>query len=237
MSGTPGFHPFDAQHISALGILALLSTLIVRVSRRASRAQQAWIGRVLALVLLVYAAVTYVQKGLAHELSVDYALPLELCHLVLMACFVSLLFPNQFTGEVAYFWGLGGTLQALLTPDISAGFPSWEFGFFFWAHGGILLAIVFIIAGQGFSPRKGSVLRMFLALNAYAAVVGCIDALFGWNYGYLCRKPTSPSLLDYLGPWPWYLLSLEFIALCSFLLLSAIAGRRGLNFEKNGGRP
>ena len=28
-----------------------------------------------------------------------------------------------------------------------------------------------------------------------------------------------PSLLDFLGPWPWYLLSLELIALVSFFLL------------------
>lgn len=60
---------------------------------------------------------------------------------------------------------------------------------------------------------------MMIALNIYGLIVGSINALTGWNYGYLCRKPAEPSLLDFLGPWPWYLLSLEFIALATFLLL------------------
>lgn len=60
---------------------------------------------------------------------------------------------------------------------------------------------------------------MMIALNCYALVVGAVNANWGWNYGYLCRKPSGPSLLDYLGPWPWYLLSLELVALAMFLLL------------------
>ncbi len=213
------FHPFDIQHVLTLGLLVLLGCLIVYASKRASPANRAWIGRLLAFTLLSYAAAAYIQKGLAGELSVDYALPLELCHWVLIACFVTLLHRNQLASEIAYFLGFAGTLQATLTPDIAQGFPSWEFVQFFWSHGGILLAIVYIIAAQGFRPRKGSPLRMLLAINVYALVVGFIDWRFHWNYGYLCRKPVEPSLLDYLGPWPWYILSGEGIAFASFLLL------------------
>ncbi|MBM3790173.1 MAG: TIGR02206 family membrane protein, partial [Acidobacteria bacterium] len=56
---------------------------------------------------------------------------------------------------------------------------------------------------------------------------GSLDMIFGWNYGYLRRPPSQPSLLDYLGPWPWYILSLELIALCIFILLT-------LPFRKSG---
>jgi len=35
--------------------------------------------------------------------------------------------------EVVYFWGLGGTIQALLTPDLLQGFPSAAFVSFFLA--------------------------------------------------------------------------------------------------------
>src|SRR5262249_45974648 len=137
----------------------------------------------------------------------------------LAAVLIALIRPNPLAAEIAYFWGLAGTLQATLTPEISRGFPSWEFLLFFWGHGVVLLAIVFILAGQGFRPRAGSVPRMLIALNLYAVIVGALDAVFGWNYGYLCQKPLSASLLDWLGPWPWYLLSLEGVALVSFWLL------------------
>jgi hypothetical integral membrane protein (TIGR02206 family) len=161
----------------------------------------------------------YVQLALDGALSWGYALPLELCHWVLIACLVALFFRRQLAAEIAYFWGLGGTLQAVLTPDLGEGFPSWEFIQFFWAHGAVLLAIVFLIAVRRFRPRPGSVLRMMLAANFYLVVAGSLDLAFGWNYGYLRHPPSHPSLMDYLGPWPWYILSLELVALGSFWLL------------------
>jgi len=110
-------------------------------------------------------------------------------------------------------------LQATATPELSRGFPSWDFILFFWSHGVTLMAIIFLIAEPGFKPRRGSIVRLMIALNIYGLVVGAIDAVAGWNYGYLCRKPSEPSLLDVLGPWPWYLFSIEVIALLTFLIL------------------
>jgi len=178
-----------------------------------------WLGRTLGTALVAYAVVMYIHLGLSGEFGVDWALPFELCHWVLIACVVTLFSPNQLASEIAYFWGLGGTLQAVLTPDLGAGYPSWDFVMFFWGHGVTLLAIVFLIAGGTFRPRRSSVLRMFLALNVYGVVAGLIDTSFGWNYGYLRQKPLRPSLLDYFGPWPWYLLSIEVMAPVMFFIL------------------
>ena len=41
---------------------------------------------------------------------------------------------------------------------------------------------------------------------AWAAAVFCFNLVADTNYGYLNGKPSSGSALDYLGPWPWYVL-------------------------------
>jgi hypothetical integral membrane protein (TIGR02206 family) len=213
------FHTFGAQHLITLLIIAGLSVILFRLARKGTPAARRWLGRLLGVLLAGYAAVLYVQQAATHALSLQYSLPLDLCNLVLIACVLSLFRPNRFTSEIAYFWGFGGVLQATVTPDLASGFPSWDFLFFFWGHGVTLLAIVFLISDREFKPAKNSILRMMIALNAYAIVVGSINAIAGWNYGYLCQKPAMPSLLDWLGPWPWYILTLELIALITFVVL------------------
>ena len=213
------FQTFGNQHLITLGIILAACVAIFRSGRRAPVSVRRWIGLVLGFVLLSYAACLYIQQGLFHSLDWEYSLPLELCSLVLIACILSLFRPSQFLTEIAYFWGMGGVLQATVTPDLAQGFPSWDFILFFWGHGATLIAIVFLISGRDFRLHKYSIARMMVALNAYGLLVGTINAIAGWNYGYLCRKPAMPSLLDFLGPWPWYLLSLELIAFLTFLVL------------------
>jgi hypothetical integral membrane protein (TIGR02206 family) len=202
-----------------LGIIVGLCALVARSAKLFSAAQTDGLGRVLGVSLAAYVVAAYAQRGLAGELSWESSLPLELCHCVLLACIVALFWPNRLAFEIAYFWGLGGTLHAVVTPDLGQGFPSWDFIQFFWAHGTILLAIVYLIAARKLRPGASSVPRMLLAVNLYALVVGAIDLAFGWNYGYLRHPPSQPSLIDYLGPWPWYILSLELVALFSFMIL------------------
>jgi hypothetical integral membrane protein (TIGR02206 family) len=218
VAGYREFSILGVQHLTVLALLCLVGLGLVRLRNWAERRREV-VGKVIGLALLGYAAAIYGQKAVAGELSWDSSLPLEFCHWVLAACVFSLFRRSQTGTELAYYWGLAGTLQATLTPDINHGFPSWEFVQFFWSHGGILLALVFLCFARNFSPRPDAVLRMFVGVNVYALAVGSTDALFGWNYGYLCEKPVNPSLLDYLGPWPWYLIVLEGIALASFVVL------------------
>jgi len=217
---TREFRLFGADHIAILGLLSLLSAAILHYGRRSGPGPQLWIGRILAIVLLSYAVAMYARLAYQDLLDPAYALPLELCHWVLIACLVSLFFRNSLASEIAYFWGLGGTLQAVLTPDLQQGFPAWDFLQFFWAHGGILLAIIYLVGVRRFRPRPGSVLRMMIAANVYLVTAGAADLAFGWNYGYLRHPPSQPSLLDHLGPWPWYILSLEAVAFSMFWLLA-----------------
>jgi uncharacterized membrane protein YwaF len=67
-------------------------------------------------------------------------------------------------------------------------------------------------------------------LNVYAAAIAAFDTVFRTNYFYLCRKPVNPSLLDYMGPWPLYILTGEAVAVLLFWLVA-------LPFERAATRP
>lgn len=50
-------------------------------------------------------------------------------------------------------------------------------------------------------------------------VVGAINTLIGNNHLFIAHKPETASLIDDLGPWPWYILVLEGVGLVLFTLL------------------
>lgn len=68
-------------------------------------------------------------------------------------------------------------------------------------------------------PTIKSVWKAFVALNILAFVVFFINKVTGGNYMFLARKPSNPSLIDLLGPYPWYILSLEVVAFAIFFIL------------------
>jgi len=123
--------------------------------------------------------------------------------------------------EVAYFWGLAGTIQALLTPDLPQHFPSYPYFQYYIAHGGVVAAALVLVVGLRRHPRRWAVAWVAGLTVAYAALVGFVDAVTGADYMYLRSKPPSATLLDVLGPWPWYILSAAAIAVCLFAILDA----------------
>ncbi len=56
-----------------------------------------------------------------------------------------------------------------------------------------------------------------LIVNVYGVCIYLLDRWIGANYMYLTKKPGGSSLLDVLGPWPWYIASAEAITIASFL--------------------
>jgi hypothetical integral membrane protein (TIGR02206 family) len=90
-----------------------------------------------------------------------------------------------------------------------------------------VVAAVLMAWGMRRTPRPGAVRRVFAwsLLVTGLAAIGCL--LFDGNYMFLRRKPRDDSLLDVMGPWPWYIVSAAAIALALFWLLDRpFDGRR-----------
>jgi hypothetical integral membrane protein (TIGR02206 family) len=146
-------------------------------------------------------------------------LPLQLCDVTLWASAIACLTLLAPLVELAYFAGLAGAGMALLTPDLWSPWPTYPAIYFFVAHAGIVIICAVLVFG-GIAPlRKGAPWRAFGLLLIYAFLVGMFNKIYGSNYMYLCRKPRNASLLDALGPWPWYLVAAAATALLLFWLL------------------
>src|SRR5262249_9972601 len=70
-------------------------------------------------------------------------LPMQMCDWGMVVVSVAMWTGSQRWFEVAYFWGIGGTLQAVLTPNLRYGFPDWRFISFFRLHSGFSMWFVF----------------------------------------------------------------------------------------------
>ena len=212
-----------AEHVGALAAIAAVAAALVAAARLRPGDWTKMAARALAAILVaaevgwwIYLAVTG-----AGEAELATALPLQLCDAAIFIAALALLLRTQLLVEVTYFWGLAGTMQAVITPDLPQHFPSFPFFQYYVAHGGIVTAALFLVVGLGQWPRRDSLLRVLAITIAYVLVVGAIDAATGSNYMYLRSKPASGSLLDLLGPWPWYIAWAALVGIALLVILDA----------------
>ncbi|HEY4947662.1 MAG TPA: TIGR02206 family membrane protein [Acidimicrobiales bacterium] len=175
------------------------------------------IGLLLAADAVSYTVALVVQGTWSPKTS----LPLALCNVGVVVAAVACWWRVALLVELTYFWGLAGTLQGIITPDLNVGFPHLVFFQYVAGHIGIVLAALFLVVGMRIEPRPGAVPRVFGITVGYTAVVGLVDALTGANYMFLREPPGEWTVLRLLGPWPWYLLSGTGVALVLFTLLDA----------------
>ena len=156
-----------------------------------------------------------------------HALPLDLCDVVPWIAVIALASPRRWALDAVYYLGLAGSGMALLTPDVGGDVPWYEAVQFFVAHGTVVGSVLFLVWAGALRPRPGSWWRVLAAVNLYAAAVALFDLRFGTNYMYLREKPASGSLLDLLGPWPWYVFAADAVALLLLWLLYLPFRREG----------
>lgn len=214
------FEAFGLAHILILLLTAGAPPLLVLFARggadhRRTRGIAIFLATLLVLNFIVYFAYR-VSSG---YWDVRYDLPMEFCNWSTIVTVIALLGANRTMAELSYFWVMCGSIQGVITPDLQVRFPHIYFFIFFVAHSGLVVASLFVVFGMGLYPRRRAVLRTFLFTQVYFAVTFAVDIFLDTNYGYLMRKPSGPSLMDHLGPWPVYLFSMQVIGLMFVSLL------------------
>lgn len=234
MNDTNPFILFGTAHLVTLAvILAVAIALPVLARRRLTAARQYHVGLFLGCSLIVQEAFLIWLRTSHYGLHWTEVLPLHLCGLAVFVTAWALIAQSYRAYEVVYFWAWGGTLQALITPDLELGFPEPAYLAFFVAHGLVVVGVVYLTFTYRYRPYLRSIFRSIAALLVAVAVIAPINVWLGTNYLFLRAKPEQASLMDYLGPWPWYILALVGIGLVScfvyylpFLIKDWLAGRR-----------
>jgi len=220
---TNEFHPWSPSHFVVIVLTVALPVLLALLVHRtrSQRLERTIRFTISALLLVNYAGYVFVARnfGIDHWYKL---FPLQLCDWAMIVIIGALWTGGRRWLEIAYFWGIGGTLQAILTPNLRYGFPDLRFISFFVAHSGIIIGIVFLMLTYGFRPTAFGVLRTFFWSEVYFVVAFTVDLITGENYGFLLHKPEAASLLSFLSDSrPIYLLEFHGLAFLFFSLLYA----------------
>lgn len=199
------FGAYGVSHWVALAVFAAGCVALVLIGRsQRGTAEARGFGKALTLTAVLVVIATQAYALLPGEFNLKYSLPLQLCDLAWMTAVYALWTHRRWAVSLTYYWGLTLTTQAILTPDLAAEFPDPVFLLFWAMHLLVVWAAVHLTWGVGLTPDWRSYRTALLVTAGWAAAMLGFNALAGTNYGYLNAKPPSASILDLLGPWPWY---------------------------------
>lgn len=212
------FQLFNTPHLVVLIVtlaLCVILPLLAKYSGKKIRAVLAFLLLGSLAFALIAAAVENYSNG---YLSIAAVLPMHLSDWIIIFVFVAFITRNVYSFEVLYFWGMGGTLQAIITPELTINFPGLGFILFFINHSVIIICIIYLMVVYRLRPYPVSIKRVFIWSQVYFASAFLVNLILDTNYGFLMEKPAQGTIIDFLGPWPYYLISLEILALLSFFI-------------------
>ena len=213
---------WSPEHLAALAVTAAGAILLAR------RCPAERIARILALCILAAFLAEQLTYALRGEWTLRVNLPFQLTDAVTLVAVAALWRPQTaLLVELLYFWAFSASLQALVTPDLGQPFPDVLYFTYFVTHAGAVLAACLLVFGCRRLPRPGAVWRVYGLTACFAGLAAVATVATGGNYMFLRRKPVHGSLLDVMGPWPWYILAAAALGLVIFLPSTRSPGRSG----------
>lgn len=216
------FVPFGVSHGVVVVVLVVVAAALVIAGRRYRGSPlQRRLSRALALVFAGFLVPVWLYWLLSGQGAIKYSLPLQLCDLASMAAVWALWSSSSSAFALTYFWGLTLTSQAFISPAMTGpDFPSYQFISFFGMHSVVLWAAIYLTWGVGLRPDWRSYRVAVLVTIGWAIVMFAFNRIADTNYGFLTTKPVVRSLLDALGPWPWYLATEVLLGIAAWALIT-----------------
>jgi hypothetical integral membrane protein (TIGR02206 family) len=224
------FVNYSSEHYITLGFWIVFSLTILYLGKFSWTAEQQ--KRNITFLLLI-AASTQIMKIIIKvwdgTFDVTTDLPLQLCNMLPFAMIFVMWNQNRKWWAFFFFWIVGGSSHSLVTTSLTESFPHYENIRYWVLHSILVMSAFYGGLVYKFRLEKRDVLYSWAGINVLAAFMFPLNLFLGSNYVYLNAKPPGTTFYDLLGPWPYYLISLEFAVLIIFSLIYWIFTRLSSN--------
>jgi hypothetical integral membrane protein (TIGR02206 family) len=201
------FAVYGLSHWGVLIVFALGAAGLAVLGRSHSAAAARRFSRIFAVVILALQLGIQAYSLVPSNFGLEHSLPLQLSDLAAYTSVIALWTHRHWAVSLMYYWGLTLSTQALISPALRGpDFPHYGFLTFWAIHLLVIWAAIYLTWGLRLRPNWRGYRLTVIVTACWAAAMLVFNHLAGTNYGFLNSKPAPGSVLDLLGPWPWYLL-------------------------------
>ncbi|WP_457618558.1 YwaF family protein [Lutibacter sp.] len=210
---------FGNQHLIALLFFITFGYVLIKWAKKLTIEKQYIVGNIFAFSLSITVIIWTFLKIYTRGFDIKEDLPFHLCNFVALLLPVFTLTKKKIYFDIILFWILAGTSHSIITPDLRNGFPNFIFLKYWYVHAGLIIFVFYAAIVLNLRPNLKSVFYSFLALQLYAGILFIINKNINSNYFYTNSKPHGPTALNYLGEWPYYILTIELLLIPYFLII------------------
>ena len=199
---------FSNEHLITVGIGFISCILLVFLGFFTEK--KATFAKIVAIAVLGVKIAELLFRHHYYGETVAELLPLHLCPIVIILSIFMMFFHSEVLFQPVYFWSIGAFF-AILMPDIRDGMSNFASQSFFITHFFILFSTAYAFVHFRFRPTKAGFLCSFLLLVTLAFIMYFVNNKLGTNFLYVNHPPVTKSLMDFMGPWPYYIFSIAGI--------------------------
>lgn len=190
---------------------------------REQRLATAWGGAMIAIN--VWSIIYWQLPG---QFDLKESLPLQLCD---MACMISpLVFLSRWRWPrtLLFFWGIGLSTQAFVTPTVKEGYGHEKYWLFFLVHLAIVGTALYDTIVRRYRPTPKDLRLAIVVSVGMLPPIMLLNHWLGANYWFVGNQlREAPTMVDRLGSWPGRVVTMTAIVIALFSVIWMIAGRRG----------
>jgi hypothetical integral membrane protein (TIGR02206 family) len=186
-TGANNFVTFGSLHLVIL-FTALVITVFIFIRKTESRKFELFTGSILILQQLFLYSSHFIGK----YNTLTEGLPLYHCRIAIIFIGIGLIFNKNTIIRIGSYWGIFGSISALLFPGLDPfAFPHITQFSFFIGHLFLLWGSVYLLSVKKIGMSKLDFKNVVIFTNTYHLLMFIINNIIGSNYGYMSLPPIN----------------------------------------------